>query len=246
MTVGVETIGEITLISLDGGKVNAFGAALVEDLIEALDEAESSRAVVITGREGVFSAGIDVHLVQKASIENIPVFLERFDYLLERLLLYPRPIVAACNGHALGAGAVLLLACDHRIGLDHGVIGVNGIHVGLCFPTGALELIRTAMGLSMASEILLQGRRYKGDDRLKSGLLQELVSPQELVRLALSRASELGRVDLEVYSAVKERLRVDALERLQQFSALDRKQFIKKLQSPETKRRLEQALDKRG
>ena len=87
MTVGVETIGEIALISLDDGKVNAFGAALVEDLIEALDEAESSRAVVITGREGIFSAGIDVHLVQKASIENIPVFLERFDYLLERLLL---------------------------------------------------------------------------------------------------------------------------------------------------------------
>ncbi len=246
MTVGVEKIGDIALVSMDDGKANAFGAGLVEDLIEALEKAESSRAVVLTGRQGVFSAGIDVRLVQQASQEHLPFFLERFDHLLKRLLLYPRPLIAACNGHALGAGAVLLLACDHRVGVDHGGIGVNGIHIGLCFPTGAVELIRASMGLPKATEILLQGRRYKGSERVDFGLMHEIVPSAQLVDAAVARATESGRVDLEVYQALKERLRSDALERIEQFGAADQKQFVRKLQSPETHQRLSEALKKLG
>jgi enoyl-CoA hydratase len=246
MTVSVEKRGNVALITMNDGKANAFGSELVEDLIAALKEAESSRSVVITGFGKVFSAGIDVRLVQHASLENLPIFLERFDHLLKQLLSYPRPLVAACNGHAIGAGAVLLLACDHRIGLSNGGIGVNGIHIGLCFPTGAVEIIRAAAGIGGASEILLQGRRYLGDERVHLGLLHELEASEALLSRALSRAEECGQVDLEVFAALKVRLRSDALERIDQFGFADREQFVKKLQSKETHERLAEALKKLG
>ena len=114
--VSYELDGSVAVIRIDDGKANAISHDLVDELHAALDRAEAeARAVVLVGREGRFSAGF--HLpTMTAGTEEMQGLVTAGAELLLRLYLLPRPLVVACTGHALAAGALLLLAADVRIG----------------------------------------------------------------------------------------------------------------------------------
>src|SRR5690348_7597992 len=119
MSVSYELDDGIATITLDDGKVNALSPAMSRAIAEALDRAEEDGAVVVlTGREQTFSAGFDLRVPG----EEWPEMLKAGARLYERLLTFPRPTVAACNGNAIAAGALLLLSMDLRIGAEAGKI----------------------------------------------------------------------------------------------------------------------------
>ncbi len=120
MTDGVsyELEGGIATITMDDGKVNVFSIPLLRSLHAALDEAERDGAVVVlTGREGYFSAGFDLKVLS-GSRDQILEILTLGATAAERVLSFPTPVVVACTGHAFPAGAFLLLAADLRIGTE--------------------------------------------------------------------------------------------------------------------------------
>ncbi len=141
--VSYELDGPIATISMDDGKVNAFSIPMLEALHEALDRAERDGAVVVlTGREGYFSAGFDLKTLAGGS-ELLLEMLTLGATLAERILAFPRPVVCTCTGHAYPAGAFVLLASDMRIGAEGPYrIGLNEVKIGLTVPWFAIELAR--------------------------------------------------------------------------------------------------------
>jgi enoyl-CoA hydratase len=134
-------------LSLENGKVNALSLAVLAELHAQLDRAlqDGVSAVVITGRPGVFCAGFD--LTELRSEDSIREQLRRSLIDLElRLFEFERPVIIACTGHALAAGAALLLAADRRIGIDGSFrLGFNEVTMGASISAATVELARYRM-----------------------------------------------------------------------------------------------------
>ena len=112
-----EQVGDVALISMDDGKANAFGPPLIAEVNALLDRAEAdARAVVLTGRSGIFSGGFDLNVMRSGDAERARAQALGGARLMMRLYGWPRPLVVAASGHAIALGAFCLLAGDHRAG----------------------------------------------------------------------------------------------------------------------------------
>jgi enoyl-CoA hydratase len=241
MSVKLERHGPVAVITMDDGRANAVNRDLCVGLSERLDEALESRAVVLVGRPKVFSAGLDLHFMRTAERDDLLGFLDAFSKLLRKLMLYPRPIVAACTGHALGAGSILLVACDERIGVPGGNIGVTGVRVGFPFPASALALIRACLGEPHATRAILLGEPVSGERRLGEGWLHEVTSDETLVERAVARATEHSVVHLDIFEQLRRELRSGFLAAL---DAEERaaKHFAEDIASSEGRRKMEEQI----
>ena len=108
----------ISIITLDDGKANVFSSKMSKDINECLDEVPTENGcLIITGREGILSGGFDLKVIQGGDIEMIQEMTLAGFKLLSRIFSFPRPVIAACSGHAVALGTFLLCCCDYRIGV---------------------------------------------------------------------------------------------------------------------------------
>src|SRR5438477_10858113 len=114
----IERDGQVALLRLESGKVNAINPAFVEALDGLLGQLGDARAVVLVGQGNTFSAGLDLPALVGLDLPVMRGFMDRFDKLMLRLFELPLPVVAAINGHAIAGGCVLALQADVRIAAD--------------------------------------------------------------------------------------------------------------------------------
>lgn len=197
----------IATITMDDGKVNALSSAMLAAIGEALDRAEQDGAVVVlTGRERTFSAGFDL------KSEDWRTMLADGAGLASRVLAFPRPVVAACNGNALAMAAFLLLACDLRIGV-HGEhkLGLNEVAIGLTVPYFGLALARHRLTRPAYDRCTITGVVLRPEEAQQAGFLDELVAAEDLHDAALDAARQLQGIDAESHAQTKLRVRADAI-----------------------------------
>jgi enoyl-CoA hydratase len=214
--LATEMRDEVMVLRLEHGKANALDLELLEALAARLDEIETSatRALVLTGRGAIFCAGVDLFRLLDGGRGYLERFLPALDAALLRLFTFPRPVVAAVNGHAIAGGCILALACDHRILADGpGRIGVPELQVGVPFPALPLEIVRAALPAHRAQEAIVTGRTYPAAEALARGFADELVPAEALLDRACEVAAALGAVPREAYAITKRQLRRPALER---------------------------------
>ena len=134
---------KVAVIGLDDGKANAVSHGFVDAMTEGLDRAEKeAAAVVITGRDGVFSAGFDLKELAKGARERTEL-VNRGAAMLLRLFSLPQPVVVASAGHAIAAGALVLLAADTRIGAAGDFrYGLNETAIGMSLPPFGMEMAK--------------------------------------------------------------------------------------------------------
>ena len=132
----------IATLTMDDGKANAFGFEMISALSEALAKAQSDAGIVLLkGRPGVFSAGFDLKVMNEGQ-QAMADMIGRGANLLMDLFLHPQPIVMACSGHSLAAGALILLTGDYRVGVDGAFkIGLNETAIGMTMPHFGIELV---------------------------------------------------------------------------------------------------------
>lgn len=200
----------IATIRLDDGKVNALSEAMLGEVSARLDQAEADGAVVVlTGREGIFSAGFDL----KTEGEGWPPMLVAGARVMERLLSFPRPVVVACNGSAIAAGSFLLLSSDYRVGADVDLrVGLNEVAIGLTLPWFAIAIARHRMPRPWFDRCTVTGAMIGAEDGLRAGFLDEVVAAEELDERALAVARELAGINHDAHAATKVRIRQEALE----------------------------------
>ena len=203
----------IATITMDDGKVNALSPQLFEELDAALDQAKTDGAVVVmTGREGIFSAGFDLGVLGAGGPDAAALLRFGFE-VAERLLSFPRPVVIACNGHAIAMGVFLLLSGDYRIGAAGAYkITANEVAIGMTMPRTAVEICRQRLSPAAFNRVVILAEPYSPDDAVAAGFLDRVVQPSELQDAARKMAAQLAKLDMNAHAATKLRARDNALK----------------------------------
>jgi len=186
--------GTISIITIDDGKANVFSVTMTSALSAALDEVDTKEgAVVIEGRDGIFSGGYDLNVVRgtdpeagrEMTLGGVNVALKAMDF--------PRPIVAAVTGHAVAMGAIFNCGLDWRVGAQGSFKhGLNEIKDGLTLPMFAIELPRFRLNPTRFQEAAMRSTIYSPDGAVEAGFLDEVVDAGKCREAAFAKAQELA------------------------------------------------------
>lgn len=203
-----ERIETVAVLHLDDGKANAVGYTLIDFVNESLDRAETeAKAVVLHGRDGVFSAGFDLKEIQRGP-EQAQALVARGAEMFLRMFTHPQPLVIACTGHAIAAGAFMLLAADNRIGAaGEFKLGLNETAIGMTFPVFGLELARARLDPRYLTRALVQSQLYDPDGAMHVGYLDRVLPADQVLDGALAEAAELGELPALPYAQNKRDIR---------------------------------------
>jgi enoyl-CoA hydratase len=170
--------------------------------------------VVITGRDGFFSAGVDLKLAPTLDAEGQRAMVTGINRLFGGWYGFPRPLVCAVNGHAIAGGLILALCGDHRVGAHHGKLGVTELRVGIGYPAAAMLVVKSELTPQAARRLVLGSDLVDPETGLELGLVDELQSDDHLLDRAFDVATELAALPKATYTQVKRELRAEALERI--------------------------------
>jgi enoyl-CoA hydratase len=216
----------VATVTMDDGKVNALSAEMFGQLNAALDRAQEDDGVVIlTGRDGVFSAGFDLTVLRAGGPAAARMLQAGFE-LAERLLAFPRPVVIACNGHAIAMGVFLVLSGDYRIGAGGPYkITANEVAIGLTMPRAAVEILRQRLAPAHFNRAAIVAETYAPADAVTAGFLDRVVEPGELRESAAAIAQAMTQLDMVAHQATKLRARKDTLTALRDAIVADAAQY---------------------
>jgi enoyl-CoA hydratase/carnithine racemase len=215
--VSLEPLGAVAVLRMQVGE-NQFNPSTLDAIGSALEEVERDEAIgalVLTGAERFFSNGLDLAWMGAAPPGGAEEVLGRTHALFARLLAFPTATVAAVNGHAFAAGAMLALACDARVmRADRGYFCLPEVDLGLVFTPGMTALIRARLPAPTAHEAMLAGRRYGGEDALAAGIVHEAVPAERVLEAAVERAAALGGKQRGAVAGIKRSLYGEVLDAL--------------------------------
>lgn len=217
----------IATITMDDDKVNVLSLQMLSEINSALDQAVADEAVVVlTGREGVFSAGFDLAVLNAGGSEAMAMLRGGFE-LAERVLSFPTPVVMACTGHAVAMGVFLLLSGDYRVGAagPH-KITANEVAIGLTMPRAAVEICRQRLTPAHFNRAVIIAEVYSPDDAVGAGFLDRVVQASELQDVAQSTAAQLAKLDMAAHAASKLRARDQALKAIRVAIEADNAAFL--------------------
>lgn len=217
-TVSVEQRGRVLVATMDDGKANALSTALSRELRAVIDRAEADEgvgAVVIVGRPGRFCAGFDLGVIGGGDLDAVGEMVSAGGALVAHAYGAGVPVVAACTGHAVAAGALLLLGCDHRVGPDAEVkIGLNEVAIGLTLPDWAMAIAAERLSRRHLQASVVNARLVDGRGAVDAGFLDVAVAPDDVVETAMAEATALAELDPKAYAGTVKALRTPVLERM--------------------------------
>jgi enoyl-CoA hydratase len=209
MFVTVERSGEVALVRADRPPANAINLELLDELVGVLEElaADAPPAVVIAGRDGFFSAGVDLKAVPGYGPDEHQRMVSGINRMVLATYGMSCPVIAAVTGHAIAGGLVLALCADLRIASVKGRYGLTEVKVGVPYPQAAIGVVRAELAPHAARSLVLGNRLIDGPEALRLGLFDELLPPDAVLARALALASELVSFPADVYAATKRELR---------------------------------------
>ena len=199
----------ILTLRLSHGKASALDAELCETLrieLESVAESNEARAVILTGTGGIFSAGVDLPRLISSGDDYVQRFLVALDDAFRAMFLFPRPLVAAINGHAIAGGAIMAWASDYRL-MSGGKIGVPEALVGVPFPPLALEIVRYGVPKQHLQRLVHLAETYYATEALKIGLGDEVPEAHQLMPRAQAVAEQLANIPPMTFALTKRQLR---------------------------------------
>lgn len=211
-------INDIAVLTMSHGKANALDIEFCDALAARFLDLRKAdaKAVVLTAQGNIFSAGVDLKRLSAGGAAYIRQFLPALHRLYEAVFFYPKPVIAAVNGHAIAGGCVLACCADRRIMVRQGArIGVTEILVGVPFPALAFEIVRFAVPPRYLPEFTLFGATYAGDEALRRGWVDELAEPEEVIEDAVAVARELALLSPAAFAQTKSQIRQPVAERVQ-------------------------------
>jgi len=215
--IEVNELQDVSVLQLRHGRANALDVELCRELLEFFEKAGRgpARSVIMTSEGSIFSAGVDLLRVLTGESAYVRRLLPALHEMCETVFSFPHPLVAAINGHALAGGCIMACMADYRImAKGSGRIGVPELSVGVPFPPAPLEIMRFVLPSQHLSKIMIGGASYEAGEAREFGLVDEVVTPEELLEQALGAAHRLGAIHPATFSLTKSQLRAPALERM--------------------------------
>ncbi len=208
----LELSDDLCILHFDDSKANVIGHEFMDGLNEGLDKAEhDAKAVVLVGRPGLLSAGFDLNEIKKGPAAARAI-MHRGAAMMLRLFSWPQPLVIACTGHAIAAGAFVLLTADNRVGTAGDFkIGLNETSIDATFPVFAIQLARTRLNPAYLTRSFVQSELFSPDDAVQAGFLDEVVPADKVIDSALTTAQRLSALPAGAYAKNKQDIRDPAI-----------------------------------
>ncbi len=191
---------------------------MVQELTECIKTLENDNSVggvVLTGKEGFFSSGVDLIEAYDYNQEQSRGFWTDFMALQNTLTAFKKPMVAAISGHSPAGGCILAICCDYRIMAEGKfIIGLNEIPVGIIVPDSVFHLYAFWLGERKAYQYLMEGRLLGVDEALQAGLIDEMSAPDKLMHVAMEKARGYMKLNPVTWSESKINLRRELLGKL--------------------------------
>ena len=203
----------VMVASIDDGKVNALSTEVISGIRSAVATASDQGCpLVITGRDGCFSAGFDLR-VMRGDMSLASALFAEGACLYRAIVEAPVPIVASCTGHALAGGALLLLAADYRFGRRGPYrLGLNEVSIGMALPNFAVVMATHRLERRHLTSATMFAEVVSPDRAVEFGILDELAESPLAAACAL--AQSLAQLPLDAFSATKRRIRRDLVQEL--------------------------------
>ena len=220
--VRYELHDNVAVIRIDDGKRNALSPQTFAGIYAALDRAESDNAIVIfTGRDDVFSAGFDLNVMKRGGKDALQMLHAGYS-LPRRVMSYPNPVIAACNGHVLAMGVFLMLSCDYIIGTRGDFkIAANEVAIGLTMPRVAAAMLQHRLKPAAYQRAVTLSEYFDVAAAKEAGFFDELADPSDLMPRARARAAEFANLDANAHTATKRRIRRGLALRMRWFVIRD-------------------------
>lgn len=211
---------------LDDGKANALSNDMITAIGGVIAEAEGDdtiHAVVLHGRPGKFSAGFDLTVMLAEDMSAMADLVANGGELCRSIYAAKVPVVAACTGHALAAGALILLACDVRIGADLPCkIGLNEVSIGMTLPDWALTLAGERLSKRHLQRAIPTARITDALGAVDAGYLDEAVTADAVLDTAIAQAAAFAALDSKAYGVTIRKMRGAAVAQMAEQIAADR------------------------
>ncbi len=187
---------------------------LLEEGRRVADElvADPPAAVVLTGREGFFSAGLDLKIAPTLDADGQRAMVDGINRIFAGWYGFPRPVVAAVNGHAIAGGLILALCADYRVGSSEGKYGVTEVKAGVGYPAVAMAVVRAELHAPAARRLVLGADLVDAKAALEAGAFDEVAEPDQVLHRATEVARALSLLPSEAYARTKEQLRRPVLD----------------------------------
>ena len=210
-TVKYEKKDSVVLITFNRPEVrNAFNAKMTEDILEALVEAKNDsniRAIVLTGEGLSFSAGADLSARDNKWSDTEAALIEGYLPSLKEIMEMPKPVISAVNGAAAGIGSAYAMACDLTVMSEEAYILQAFSNIGLIPDGGANWFLTNTVGYKLAYQIAIEGERIDAKRCLELGLVNKVVSGENLLAEAISWADKLSLRSSQSLSLTKKIMR---------------------------------------
>lgn len=242
-----EEHGDIRELRLARPPVNAINLELVQALRAELARAvaDERHGVILSGRPGIFSAGLDLKDLLALSRPQLKTFWKAFFNLLQDLANLPCPAVAAITGHSPAGGAVLALFCDRRIAA-HGkyVMGLNEVQVGLVVPWPIQRAFTRLLGARQAERLLVAGALLSPDDALAVGFLDEVADTEAVVPQSVQWLQQINALPRNAMLQTRKLLRAEYAQPFAEVGEGDYEQMLDGWFSDATQRSLRAVLER--
>ena len=216
--------GSVRELRLNRPPANAFNPDLARELTEQVRLAPSAgaEAIVISGTPGMFTGGLDVPELLTLGRVDIHAFWEAFYEMLNEVAACDVPVVAAITGHSPAAGTVLVAFCDHRVMAEGRFkIGMNEVQVGLSVPPILQYAMKRLTGARRGDALLIAGALISPSEALEVGLVDQVVSEDEVVATAISWAEKTIALPPAAMRETRRLARADLVAQFAQLSGAD-------------------------
>lgn len=217
-TIKVRIKDKIAVLSLDRGRSNAINSEMLSELsrtIRNIENDDSIAGLILTGKDGFFSAGLDLIELYDYDEDQIKAFWLDFLTLVTELASFKKPLIAAITGHSPAGGCVLAICCDYRIMAEGKfIIGLNEVPVGIIVPENIFHLYAFWLGTANASRFLLEGKLMNTAEALQCGLIDEVVNPESILHAAERKMLTYIQLEKNTWQQSKMNIRRELLKKV--------------------------------
>jgi enoyl-CoA hydratase len=221
--VRVERQGDVAIARIDRPPANAMNLELLDAGHAVVEElaAERPGAVVLTGRPGFFSAGVDLKVAPTLGPDEQRELVAGINRLFTAWYAFPRPLVCAVNGHAVAGGLILALCGDYRVCATGARLGLTELKAGIGYPAAAMVVVRRELSAQAARLLVLGAELIDPGRAHELGAVDELAEPDAVESRAIEVATAMAALPREAYERIKDQLRGPAIAELETASRED-------------------------
>ncbi len=215
--------GRVVVVTIDRPPANALDVELLEEIVDTVRGLadDPPRALVLAGRPGFFSAGVDLKLVPGYGPEQHRRMVEGINAMALGVYELPCPVLGAITGHAIAGGLVLALCTDLRVASNEGRYGLTEVKVAVPYPQAAIGVVAAELPAPAARVLALGNELATGAECLRLGVFDEVVEPEAVLGRTLELAAAMAAFEPDVYARTKRDLRGATAERLRAAAASD-------------------------